>query len=108
MVLAVASAWERFSAADTLIYIDLPLSTHYRWVTKRLFKGLFVNPEGWPDKSPLWRRTMSSYRVIWRCHRHLTPRYRRLVADAAASKRVHHLRSPVGKSTFLEAVNLSA
>ena len=34
----VASAWERFSAADTLVYIDLPLFTHYRWVTKRLVK----------------------------------------------------------------------
>jgi adenylate kinase family enzyme len=35
----VASAWERFSAADTLIYVDLPLSTHYWWVTKRFLKG---------------------------------------------------------------------
>ena len=25
----VASAWERFSRADTLVYIDLPLATHY-------------------------------------------------------------------------------
>src|SRR5215813_7758908 len=45
----VASAWERFAAADTLIYVDLPLVTHYRWVTKRLIKGLFRNPEGWPE-----------------------------------------------------------
>ena len=37
----VASAWERFSAADTLVYIDLPLLTHFRWVTKRLVKGFF-------------------------------------------------------------------
>lgn len=80
----VASAWERFTAADTLIYIDLPLLTHYRWVTKRLLKGLFVNPEGWPDNSPIWRGSMSSYRVVWLCHRHLTPRYRQLVTDAAA------------------------
>jgi hypothetical protein len=40
-----ASAWERFSAADTLVYVDLPLFTHYRWVTKRLVKGLFVSPD---------------------------------------------------------------
>ena len=38
----VASAWERFAVADTLIYIDLPLLTHFRWVTKRLAKGLFI------------------------------------------------------------------
>ena len=37
----VTSAWEQFSAADTLVYIDPPLLTHFRWVTKRLVKGLF-------------------------------------------------------------------
>jgi hypothetical protein len=26
----VTSAWERFAAADTLIYIDRPLLNHYR------------------------------------------------------------------------------
>src|SRR5437763_5024392 len=71
----VASAWERFSVADTLVYIDLPLLTHYRWITKRLIKGLFVNPEGWPENSPMWSSTLSSYRVVWLCHRGLTPRY---------------------------------
>ena len=100
----VASAWERFSAADTLVYVDLPLFTHGRWVTKRLVKGLFVSPEGWPEKSPLWSSTLNSYRVLWLCHRGLTPRYRQLVVDAAASKRVHHLKSPAGMRAFLHAV----
>ena len=101
---SVASAWERFAAADTLVYVDLPLFTHYRWVTKRLVKGLFVNPEGWPENSPMWSSTMSSYRVVWLCHRRLTPRYRQLVADAASSKRVHHLRSAGEMKAFLQAV----
>ncbi len=57
----VPSAWERFAAADTLIYIDLPLMTHYRWVTKRFFQGLFVNPEGWPEGSPIWSSSLDSY-----------------------------------------------
>jgi adenylate kinase family enzyme len=100
----VSSAWERFSAADTLIYVDLPLLTHYGLVTKRFIKGLFVSPEGWPDDSPLWSSTMNSYRVLPLCHRHLTPRYRQLVADAAASKRVHHLRSPAQIRSLLKAV----
>lgn len=100
----VASAWERFSAADTLIHVDLPLLTHYGWVTKRLIKGLFVAPEGWPENSPMWKSTTNGYRVIWRCHRHLTPRYRYLVADAAASKRVHQFRSAAQIQFFLEAV----
>src|SRR3974377_1665393 len=44
----VASAWERFAAADTLVYVDLPLIIHYWWVTKRFAKALYVAPEGWP------------------------------------------------------------
>ena len=100
----VTSAWERFAAADTLIYIDLPLLTHYRWVTKRLVQGLFSNPEGWPEDSPIWSSTLESYRVVGRCHRLLTPRYRKLVADATATKRVHHLRSPEEMSAFLAAI----
>jgi hypothetical protein len=50
---SVASAWERFAAADTLIYVDLPLTTHFAWVTKRLVKGPFATPAGWPEKSPM-------------------------------------------------------
>jgi adenylate kinase family enzyme len=100
----VPSAWERFAAADTLIYIDLSLLTHYRWVTKRLVNGLFVNPEGWPDDSPIWSSTLESYRVVGRCHRYLTPRYRQLVADVASTKEVHHLRSSAEMRSFLEAI----
>jgi adenylate kinase family enzyme len=99
-----ASAWERFSRADTLVYIDLPLITHHWWVTKRLIKGLFVNPEGWPENSPIWHSTMHCYRVIWLCHRGLTPRYRQLVVEAASSKRVHHLRSAAEMTALLRVV----
>ena len=41
-----ASAWERLAAADTLVYVDLPLATHHWWVTKRFVQGLYRNPEG--------------------------------------------------------------
>jgi adenylate kinase family enzyme len=101
---SAASAWERFSKADTLVYADLPLITHYWWVTKRLIKGLFATPEGWPENSPMGSSTMNSYKVIWLCHRRLTPRYRQLVADVAASKRVHHLKSPAEMKAFLDAI----
>ena len=100
----VALLWERFAAADTLVYVDLPLLIHYTWVTKRLIKGLFADPKGWPEGSPLWSSTLSSYRVIPLCHRNLTPKYRLLAAEAAASKLVHHLRSVAQIHSFLEAV----
>ena len=100
----VPSAWERFSAADTLIYIDLPLLTHYMWVTKRLIKGLVVTPEGWPENSPMWSSTLNSYRVIKLCHEKLTPRYRQLVSEQAGNKRVHHLRSARAMKAFIAAL----
>lgn len=100
---SVETAWERFSRADTLIHVDLPLLTHYWWVTKRLIKSVYSHPVGWPENSPMWRSTMSSYRVIGLCHRKLTPRYRQLDAEMAASKRVHHLRSPAEMQAFLMA-----
>jgi hypothetical protein len=95
------SAWERFDSADTLVYIDLPLFTHFVWVTKRLFKGFFVTPEGWPKGSPMLSSTISSYRVLWLCHRHLTPKYRELVSAARQHKRVYHLRSAAEMDAFL-------
>jgi hypothetical protein len=99
-----ALSWERFAVADTLVYVDLPLVVHYAWVTKRFIKGMFADPKGWPEGSPLWSSTISSYRVIPLCHRNLTPKYRVLVAEAAASKQVYHLRSVAQISSFLQTV----
>lgn len=101
---SVASAWVRFAAADTLVYVDLPLTSHYWGITKRLGWGLFKNPEGWPENSPVWASSLDSYRVIGLCHRHLTPKYRQLVRDMATSKRVHHLTSRSAIADFLLAV----
>jgi len=100
----LATAWERFGEADTLVYVDLPLVTHVWFVTKRLLAAPFVAPEGWPENSPIWHSTINCYKIIWRCHRHLTPKYRQLVAEMAASKRVHHLRSPAEMAAFLDAL----
>jgi len=100
----LATAWERFNAADTLVYIDLPLRTHYWWVTKRLIKSLFIHPEGWPDGSPLWHSTIHCYKVAWRCHTRLTPKYRALVTESAGVKRVHHLRTPAEMQAFLASL----
>jgi adenylate kinase family enzyme len=101
---SVKSAWERFEAADTLIHVDLPLTVHAWWVTKRLVKGLFVSPEGWPERSPIIRSSICSYRVLWPCHRHLTPKYRSYVSEVAHRKRVFHLCSRPELKQFLDAI----
>jgi len=98
----ITSVWQRLAAADTLVHVDLPLPTHFLWVTKRFFKGLMVPPEGWPERSPLLSSNTSSYRVLWPCHSRLTPKYRSYVAKVADQKRVYRLRSRREIKQFLE------
>ena len=95
------TVWERLAVADTLIHVELPLVQHAAWVTKRLLKGLVVNPEGWPERSPVVRGSISSYKVLLPCHRLLTPAYRRVVAEARGSKQVFHLQSAAAIAGFL-------
>jgi adenylate kinase family enzyme len=101
---SLPSVWQRLAAADTLIYVDLPIRAHYWGVTKRFVMGQFRNPKGWPENSPMWESTLDGYQVIWRCHRHLTPRYRQFVEEAALSKRVHHFTSRAAIKAFLQRV----
>jgi len=98
------SAWDRFAAADTLVYIDLPLVTHAWWVTKRFFQSMFVPHEGWPAGSRILRSTLGCYRTMWLCHRRLTPDYRALVTASRGHKRVHHLKSAADIACFLQAM----
>jgi adenylate kinase family enzyme len=100
----IKSVWERFEAADTLIHVDLPLAVHVLWVSKRLIKGLFVAPQGWPKGSPVISSSISSYRVLWPCHTRLTPKYRSYVSEATQRKRVFHLRSRQDMKKFLESM----
>ena len=101
---SIKLAWERFEAADTLVHVDLPLAVHALWVTKRLVKGLFVDPPGWPKGSPVISSSIQSYRVLWPCHTRLTPRYRSYVSQVAQHKRVFHLRSRQELGSFLQAI----
>ncbi len=98
------STWQRLSEADTLVYIDLPIWLHFFWVTKRFLRGVFAPPEGWPENTPLLKSTIKSYRVLWLCHRKLTPHYRKFVAKAAKIKRVYHLRSISEMASFLNSI----
>jgi adenylate kinase family enzyme len=98
------SAWQRFEAADTLVHIDLPLAVHAYRVTKRMVKGFFRTPEGWPKGSPIFSSSMSSYRVLLPCHRRLTPKYRAYTSGVGGTKRVVHLRSKRDVKRFLAAM----
>ena len=97
--------WQRLDAADTLVYIDLPIYLHFWWVTKRFITSYIDPPKGWPDNSPLWKSSMNSYKALYLCEKYLTHRYRDYVAKVKATKNVHHLRSPEQITHFLKSIN---
>lgn len=96
--------WLRLNEADTLIFIDLPLYVHFWWVTKRLIKSRFKPPEGWPEKSPILKSSLTSYRVLWLCEKHLTPKYREYIEQAQSTKSVYHIRSTEQISQFFKLI----
>lgn len=100
----VEAAWARFERADTLIHVDLPLSTHFAGVTKRLWKGMISPPPGWPEGSPLLKSSISSYRVLMPCHRLLTPKYREYLKEVEGTKETYSLCSRAQIRDFLASV----
>ena len=103
---SLETLWPRLEAADTLVYIDLPLPIHFWWVSKRFLTGFFAPPDGWPDRAPIFKSSLNSYRALWLCHQYLTPKYRDYMKRAATSKRVYHLRSPREMAQFLVAAKI--
>lgn len=98
------TVWLRLDEADSLVFVDLPLYVHFWWVTKRLITGSFKPPEGWPEKSPILKSSINSYRVLWLCHKYLTPRYREYIEQAQSTKSVYHIRSTEQISQFFESI----
>jgi len=63
----IETFYKRLDCANELIYINLPYSTHYWRITKRLLLSLFKKPKGWPEGSSVWKGTLSSYKTLKLC-----------------------------------------
>jgi adenylate kinase family enzyme len=98
------TVWLRLNEAESLVFVDLPLSVHFWWVTKRFLSGYFNPPEGWPEQSPILESSMNSYRTLWLCHTYMTPRYREYIKQVESTKRVYHIRSTAQISQFLASI----
>lgn len=96
--------WPRLNEADSLVFVDLPIHVHFWWVTKRFLTGYFKPPAGWPEKSPILKSSMSSYRALWLCHKYLTPKYREYIKQAQSSKNVYHIKTTAQISQFFELI----
>lgn len=97
----IDSFYERLDAADTLIYIDLPYFVTYWLVTKRLLKGLFTQPEGWPDGSSVLKGTLESYKVLRLCPKFWNQPFMQKLEEMSANKSLYVIQSISELNSFV-------
>ncbi|MEG4110158.1 hypothetical protein [Microcoleus sp. S13_C5] len=69
-----------------------------------MISGYFNPPEGWQENSPIFKGSTIGYRVLWLCHKYLTPRYREYIDRARSGKSVYHIISTEQISQFVAAI----
>ena len=95
------SFWSRVDAADTLIYVDLPYSVHYWWVTKRLLKSFFVKPEGWPEGSSVLKGTLAGWKYLRLSPKFWTPELFKEIQSRGKGKEIYRVTSVKELNNFV-------
>lgn len=93
---------QRLDVADTLIYIELPYIISYWLVTKRLLKGLFIKPEGWPDGSSILKGTLESYKVLRICPKFWNNIFMQKLEKISTNKTLYVIRSVSDLNSFVD------
>lgn len=99
---AIDSFHKRLGAADTLIYIDLPYPTSYWLVTKRLMKGLFKTPEGWPAGSSILKGSLQSYRTLKHCPKFWNDDFLQRLNTQTADKKLYVIKTVAELDQIIE------
>ena len=88
------SVERRIASADTIIFVDHSIWTHYWWATKRQIKSLvFGRPDG-PEGCPMFPVTIRLYKMMWALHRQWRPKLLAAIEARRATARIIHIRSP--------------
>ena len=93
---------ERLAEADTLIYIDLPYYLSYWLVTKRLLKGLFIKPEGWPDGSSVLKGSIESFKTLKLCPMFWNAKFLTQLESSSTNKSLYVIRSLKELNHFID------
>lgn len=93
---------KRLESADTLIYIELPYFISYWFVTKRLLKGLFIKPEGWPEGCSVLKGTLESYKVLKLCPKFWNNNFMQKLENISTHKTLYVIRSVSELNSFIE------
>lgn len=84
---------DRFEAADTLIFVDLPLMVHYWWTIKRQVKALMGRCTDWPPEGcPALPVTYRLFKMIWSIHKNKRPKLAAMITHYQGEKQVIHLK----------------
>lgn len=84
---------QRFSEADAIIFVDLPLRIHYYWATKRQLKCIFKSRMDGPPGCPMLPMTFKLYKMMWYIHKEFRPKIIELINKFKTKKFVIHLTS---------------
>lgn len=102
----MASFQQRLQVADTLVYIDLPYWLSYWLVTKRLLKGLFITPEGWPPGSSIVKGSLQSYKMLRLSPRFWNSDFSQKLTALGDSKNLHVIRTLSELNQFVAQIKL--
>lgn len=94
---------ERLNAADTVLFVDLPLWRHYWWALKRQVKSVFRPDPHAPRNCSLLAVTWPLLTMMWDIHRNARPRVVALLDSLGGQTQVITLRSPGAIESYLEA-----
>ncbi|HEY9031444.1 MAG TPA: hypothetical protein VIM93_08815 [Kangiella sp.] len=97
---------ERLKAADILVYVNLPYSVSYWLVTKRLLKGMFVKPEGWPEGSSIIKGSLASYKALRMSPKFWNKDFERQLDAKYSTKSVYIIRSLKSLNRFVSEINI--
>ncbi len=94
----------RFDAADTIVFVDLPLWRHYWWAAKRQFMCLFRERPDGPKGCPMLPMTWKLLRMIGHIHKVIRPQLIEAVNERRAQKDIFRIRSPNEMEAFRRMV----
>lgn len=99
----------RFAAADTIIFVDLPITRHYWWAFKRQIEAALGRRADWPPPGcralPITFRLFGLMRQI---HREIRPRLLETLTVSRVRPRVVHIRTVDDLREFRRIISLCA
>lgn len=85
----------RFMIADRIVFVDLPLRTHYWWFTKRQIQNLWSRrpelPEGCSELS--LKHTKKVIQSMWKMHQQMRPQLIRIFAKEELKAKIVWIQS---------------